>query len=275
MISPPAFPTLPYPVIDAHAHIGSREFADDRAAMLTRAWDAGLVAIVEVGDDVASGQRALELAKTDPRIHAVTGLHPHGASRLAEEREALAALLATGEYVGLGEIGLDFYRDRSPRDQQYEALRYQLELAREHMLPVVIHSRDADAECFAELSDWVNRVGRYLGPDREVGMLHCFAGDAGLASAYVELGFLISVPGTVTYKNNDRGQEVARTVPLAAMLVETDAPFLAPGTHRGKRNEPAYVVETARFVAAQRGCDIAEVATATAHNAARLFGFTL
>lgn len=274
MTAPPAYPT-PYPVIDAHAHIGSREFADDRAAALTRAWNAGLVAIVEVGDDVASGQRALALARTDSRIHAVTGLHPHGASRLVEERDALAALLADGGYVGVGEIGLDFYRDRSPRDAQFEAFRWQLDLAREHMLPVVIHSRNADAECFAELSNWRNRVGRYLGPDREVGMLHCFAGDAGLAAAYVELGFLISVPGTVTYKNNDRGQEVARTVPLAAMLVETDAPYLAPGAHRGSRNEPAYVVETARFVAAQRGCDIAEVAMATARNAARLFGFTL
>jgi TatD DNase family protein len=266
---------LPFPVIDAHSHIGSREFADDREAMLQRAWDAGLVAIVEVGDDVASGERALALARTDPRIHPVTGLHPHGASRLDEERVALDALLGSGSYVGIGEIGLDFYRDRSPRDAQYEALRVQLEMAREHSLPIVVHSRDADAECFAELAAWASRVGRYLGPDREVGMLHCFAGDAGLAAAYVELGFLISIPGTVTYKNNDRGQEVARTVPLAKMLVETDAPFLAPRAHRGKRNEPAYVVETARFVAAQRECDIAEVATATAHNAARLFGFTL
>ena len=223
----------------------------------------------------SSGERALTLARSDSRIHAVTGLHPNGASKLAEEREALGVLLASGNYVGVGEIGLDFYRDRATPQEQYEALRYQLELARECSLPIVVHSRNADAECFAELSDWANRVGRYLGPDREVGQLHCFSGDAGLAAAYVELGFLISIPGTVTYKNNDRGQEVARTVPLAKMLVETDAPFLAPTPHRGKRNEPAYVVETARFVAAQRGCDIAEVATATAHNAARLFGFTL
>jgi TatD DNase family protein len=263
------------PVVDAHAHITSRQFDDDRDAMLQRAWDAGLVAIVEAGDDVASGQSARDLARREPRVHAVTGLHPHSASRFPEEREALAALLASGDYVGVGEIGLDFYRNLSPQEAQYEALRAQLALGREHDLPVVIHSRDADAECFAELSAWADRVGRYLGPDREIGMLHCFAGDAGLAAAYIELGFLISIPGTVTYKGNERGQAVARAVPLASMLVETDAPYLAPGRHRGSRNEPAYVVETARFIAAVRGCDVDEVTSAATENTARLFGFSL
>ncbi|MSQ29324.1 MAG: TatD family deoxyribonuclease [Dehalococcoidia bacterium] len=263
------------PIIDAHAHITSKEFAEDREAALHRAWDAGLVAIIEAGDDVAGGRRALELARREPRVHAVTGLHPNAAARLSEEREALQTLLETGEYVGVGEIGLDFYRDRATREQQFEAFRWQLELAREVRLPVVIHSRDADAESYAELDAWAARVGRYLGPDREVGMLHCFAGDAALAARYVGMGFLISVPGTVTYRGNDRAQEVARTVPLAAMLVETDAPYLAPRPHRGTRNEPAYVVETARFVAALRGCNLNEVARATAENAARLFGFSL
>ncbi len=263
------------PVIDAHAHVTSRQFADDREAMLQRAWDAGLVAIVEAGDDVASGQRALELARREPRVHAVTGLHPHAASRMYEEREAMQALLDTGEYVGVGEIGLDFFRDLSPRDVQYEALRWQLELARRHDLPVVIHSREADAECFGVLAEWADHVGRYLGAEREIGMLHCFAGDAALAQAYMDLGFLISIPGTVTYKNNNRGQDVARMVPLQAMLVETDAPYLAPDTHRGSRNEPAYVVETARFVARLRSCDVDEVTDAAAHNTARLFGFTI
>lgn len=263
------------PVIDAHAHITSKEFADDREAALQRAWDAGLVAIIEAGDDVAGGMRARDLARREPRVHAVTGLHPNAAARLGEERDALRALLESGEYVGVGEIGLDFYRDRATREQQFEAFRWQLDLAREVERPVVIHSRDADAESYAELEAWAGRVGRYLGPDREVGMLHCFAGDAELAERYLELGFLISVPGTVTYRGNDRGQAVARTVPLAAMLVETDAPYLAPRPHRGTRNEPAYVVETARFVATLRGCDLDEVARTTAENAARLFGFSL
>ena len=263
------------PIIDAHAHVSSRQFGDDLDAALQRAWDAGLIGIIEAGDDVASGQRALELARRDPRIHAVTGIHPNAALRFHEEREALRALIATGEYVGVGEIGLDFYRDRAPRDLQFEAFRWQLELAREFELPVVIHTRDADAECFGVLSEWADRVGRYLGPDREIGMLHCFSGDAPLALAYVDLGFVISVPGTVTYKGNTRGQDVARTVPLAAMLIETDAPYLAPVPHRGSRNEPAYVADTARFIADLRGCGVDEVTTAAAQNTARLFGFTL
>jgi TatD DNase family protein len=266
---------LSAPIIDAHAHVSSSQFGDDLDAALQRAWDAGLVGIIEAGDDVRSGQRALELARRDPRIHAVTGLHPHGASRMAEERGALEGLLASGEYVGVGEIGLDFFRNLSTPEQQFEAFRWQLGLAREFDLPVVIHTRDADAECFAELSAWADRVGRYLGPDREIGMLHCFSGDAPLALAYIDLGFAISIPGPVTFKGNARGQEVASTVPLAAMLIETDAPYLAPVPHRGSRNEPAYVVETARFIAGLRGCDVDEVTTAAAENTARLFGFTL
>lgn len=263
------------PVVDAHAHTYSREFNEDRSATMERAWAAGLVAIVEVGGDVESSNLALALAHADPRIRAVAGLHPHEAKRLDEEREGLQSLVASGEFVAVGEIGLDFHYDHSPREAQFEAFRWQLELAREASLPVVIHCRNADEEGFAVLRDWIHRVGRYLGPDREIGMLHCFAGDTDLAIRYVELGFLISIPGPVTYKNNGRGQAVARSVPLAAMLVETDAPYLTPQPHRGTRNESAYVVETVRKVAELRACSPDDVAEATARNAARLFGFTL
>lgn len=243
--------------------------------MYQRAWDAGLTHIVEVGGSAESSKRALALAKADPRIHAVAGLHPHQAKDLEAEREELRALVTSGDFVGVGEIGFDFFYNHSPKDAQFEAFMWQLELAREAELPVVIHCREADEDGFAVLNEWAGRVGRYLGPDREIGMLHCFSGDAGLAVRYIEIGFLISIPGPVTYKNNDRGQEVARSIPLAAMLVETDAPYLTPTPYRGTRNEPAYVVETARFVAGLRGCTFDEVATATADNAARLFGFTL
>lgn len=261
--------------MDAHAHTYSREFDEDRSATMERAWAAGLVAVVEVGGDVESSNLALALAHADPRVRAVAGLHPHGAKRLNEERTSLQSLVVSGEFVAVGEIGLDFHYDYSPREAQFEAFRWQLELAREASLPVVIHCRNADEEGFEVLRDWTHRVGRYLGPDREIGMLHCFAGDMDLASRYVELGFLVSIPGPVTYKNNDRGQAVARSVPLAAMLVETDAPYLTPLPHRGTRNEPAYVVETVRKVAELRACSPDDVAEATARNAARLFGFTL
>lgn len=264
------------PVVDAHTHTSSRQFDGDHAAVMDRAWAAGLVAVVEVGGDAESSKRALALAQADPaRVYAVAGLHPHNAKDLHTQRDELRALAHSGDFVAIGEIGLDFFYNHSPLDAQFEAFAWQLDLAREAELPVVIHCREADEDGYAVLSEWASRVGRYLGPDREIGMLHCFAGDVELAQRYVDLGFLISIPGPVTYKNNDRGQAVARSVPLAAMLVETDAPYLTPTPYRGTRNEPAYVVETARFVADLRGCDFDEVATATAENAARLFGFTL
>ena len=262
-------------VIDAHSHTWSRELQHDHTAVLQRAWDSGLSHLIEVGCDTRTTLASRDLARREPRVHAVAGLHPHEAKNLAAERAGLQAAIEGGGFVGIGEIGLDFFRDLSPRDEQYESLRWQLELARQHSLPVVIHSRNADEECFAVLKEWAGRVGRYLGPDREIGMMHCYAGDLALAWRYVDLGFLISVPGTVTYANNAQGQEVARLMPLASMLVETDGPYLTPVPHRGRRNEPAYVVHTARFVASLRGCEPAEVARETAANAARLFGFAL
>lgn len=273
-------PTAPPPeplagVVDAHSHTWDRQLLAERDAVLERAWAAGLAAVVEVGVDTATSLQCREFAALDPHVHAVAGLHPHEASHLAEERAGLESAIATGDFVAVGETGLDFYRNISPPATQIEALEWQLALAREHDLPVVIHSRDADEECFAILDAWSKRVGRYLGPDREIGMMHCYAGDAALAARYGASGFLISVPGTVTYPSNQRGQEVARTVPLAGMLTETDCPYLTPVPWRGRRNEPAHVAETARFVASLRGCAPGEVARETAANAARLFGFTL
>jgi len=272
-LAPPP-PPLPG-VVDAHAHTWDKQLVGDRAGALERAWSTGLAAIIEVGVDTATSLECRAFALADPRVHAVAGLHPHEASRLAEERDGLSAAAATGDFVAIGEIGLDFYRNISPPDAQVEAFEWQLELARSHELPVVIHSRDADEECFAILECWSRRVGRYLGGNREIGMMHCYAGDEELARRYVEIGFLISVPGTVTYPANERGQQVARTTPLASMLTETDCPYLTPVPWRGRRNEPAYVAETARFIATLRGCTADEVARETAANAARLFGFEL
>jgi TatD DNase family protein len=262
-------------VVDAHAHTWSRDFDRDYAETMQRAWGAGLAGVVEVGIDADTSLRCLDLARRDARVHAVAGLHPHEAKHLARERDGLEALLAGGGFVAVGEIGLDFYRNLSPPEQQYEAFRWQLDLARERGLPVVIHSRAADEETYEVLREWAGRVGRYLGPEREVGMMHCYAGDAELAQRYLELGVLLSVPGTVTYPNSTRTREVACTIPLAGMLVETDCPYLTPVPHRGRRNEPAYVAETARFVASLRGEAPEEVARVTAQNAARLFAFDL
>jgi TatD DNase family protein len=266
---------LDAPVVDAHAHVYSREFEEDREAVVARAWAAGLRHIVEVGTSSDSSLRALALGRGDARIHPVVGLHPHSARKLEEERPALERLVAHGGFVAVGEIGLDFFRNNSPQQDQYEALHWQLELASAHRLPVVIHSRDADEECFAVIEGWAGRHGRYLGSDREIGMMHCYAGDVNLARRYIDLGFLISVPGPVTYANNTRGRSVAAALPLEKLLAETDCPYLTPVPWRGQRNEPAYVVQTIRAVAELRGERAEEVARATAQNAARLFGFDL
>jgi TatD DNase family protein len=265
-------PPEPLPgMFDAHSHTWSREFDDDYGEVMSRAWSAGLAGVIEVGTDSETSLRALALARADPRIHAVAGLHPHEAKRLPAEREALRTLVAGGGFVAIGEIGLDFHYNLSPPEAQYEALWWQLDLARELELPVVIHSRSADEDCFAVLAEWSRRVGQYLGPEREVGMMHCYAGDAALAGRYRAIGFLISIPGPVTFPNNRRGQEVARTTPLEGMLCETDSPYLTPVPHRGSRNEPAYVVETARSAASLRGCAPEEIARVTTENARRLF----
>jgi len=270
---------------DAHTHTWSTpEFDEDYDATMARAWAAGLAGMVEVGCDTASSEQSLDLARRDPRVHAVVGLHPEYADRFDEERAGIERVAAAGA-VAIGEIGLDFSyvssetgipgRAGPSEVQQVEAFRSQLDLAREHELPVVIHSRDADEACFAILEEWSRHVGAYLGAGREIGMMHCYAGDAALALRYLDLGFLISFPGTVTFPNNPRGQEVARAIPLPRMLVETDSPYLTPAPHRGRRNEPAYVVETARFIANLIGRSPDEVARTTAENAARLFDLDL
>jgi TatD DNase family protein len=278
-----AFPQPLEGTIDAHAHTWSPELQHDHPAVLQRAWQAGLTDIIEVGVDLETSRAALTLARRDPRVHPVVGLHPHEAKHLDAQRDGLQQLATTGNFVAVGEIGLDFFRNNSPPDQQDAAFRWQLDLARQHNLPVVIHSRDADDATYAILHEWVGWVGRYLppkpeglGPDgaRPLGMLHCFAGDADLAQRYLQLGFLISIPGTVTYANNTRGQDVARSIPLTGMLLETDCPYLTPVPHRGRRNEPALVVETARFVAQLRGDQPHTVAHAAAANTRLLFGLS-
>ena len=272
-LAPPPEPLVG--VVDAHSHTWDQQLQPDHDEVLGRAWSTGLAAIVQVGCDLRTTLASREIAATDPRMFATAGLHPHSASDLPTEREAIEAAVAAGGYVAIGETGLDFFRNLSSPDDQYAALHWQLELARRHDLPVVIHSRYADEACFDVLRDWAAEVGRYLGPDREIGMMHCFAGDLELAERYIAIGFLISVPGPVTFPGNDRGQLVARSIPLGRMLVETDCPYLTPVPWRGRRNEPAYVAETARFIAGLRGIDATEVARHTAQNAARLFGFDL
>lgn len=267
-------PPDPLPgIIDAHAHTWSREFTEDRDAVLDRAWAAGLARIVDVGVDLRTSLLCHAYAEADRRFVAVGGIHPHEAKHLDRDGAAFRALIEDGGFAAIGEIGLDFHYTLSPPEEQRGAFAWQLDLALAAGLPVMIHAREADEECFSTLQAWARRATSTFEATRPVGMMHCFSGDLELARRYVDIGFVISVPGTVTFKGNERGQTVASGIPLASMLVETDCPYLTPAPHRGLRNEPAYVVETARFVAALRDVSPEEVALATSATAARFFGF--
>jgi len=258
-------------LIDSHCHLQFTEFRADRTQVLERAWQAGLTAIVVVGTDVEASRQAVALAESDDRLFASVGCHPHSAAALDEAgRKALRHLASSPKAAAIGEIGLDFYRNLSPPDDQRAVFEEMLHLAGELGLPVVIHSRQAEEETFAILSRWARQVRQPEGP-RQVGVIHCFSGDLSLALRYRELGFLISMAGNVTYPNASRLAAVATGLPLDVMLVETDAPYLTPQSMRPQRNEPAFLTETVARIAELRGQSPREVGERTAANAAALF----
>jgi TatD DNase family protein len=253
-------------MIDSHCHIDMPQFDADREAVLARARAAGVETMLVVGgvDAEAGHRRALVTAEVRG-LPASAGVHPHEA-RLASPAvyDELGLLADRRRIVAIGEIGLDFHYDHSPRDVQREVFRAQVRLARQARLPVVVHTREADAETAALLEDeGAGEVG---------GVIHCFTGGHDLARRALALGFFISFSGILAFPRADVIQEVAREVPLDRLLVETDAPFLAPPPHRGKRNEPAFVVEVARKLAALRGAALEEIASASARNFRALFG---
>jgi len=257
-------------LIDSHCHLHFPQFEHDRPQALERAWQGGLSAVVVVGTDAEDSRRAVALAETDQRLFACIGCHPHGAAALDEAgRATLRSLASSPKVVAIGEIGLDFYRNLSPPDEQRAVFQEMLDLAGELNLPVVIHARQADEETFAILSRWAHQI-RPSQP-QPLGVLHCFSGDLTLALRYRELGFLISLAGPVTYPNAGPLATVAAGLPLDAILVETDAPYLAPQEHRGRRNEPVYLEKTVARIAELRGHSPDHVAEHTAANAISLF----
>jgi TatD DNase family protein len=261
-------------LIDSHCHLQFPQFQHDRPQVLERAWQSGLSAIVVVGTGAEDSRQAVALAESDQRLFACVGCHPHGAAALDDAaRSTLRSLASSPKAVAIGEIGLDFYRNLSPPDVQRAVFQEMLDLAAELGLPVVIHARQADEEAFAILSRWTKNVPHSGGVP--LGVLHCFSGDLTLALRYHELGFLISLAGTVTYPSAGPQAAVAAGMPLDAILVETDAPYLAPQAHRGRRNEPAYLEKTVARIAELRGHTPHEVAERTAANAAALFRLPL
>ena len=259
-------------LIDTHTHLQLKEFNRDREAALERAWQAGLEAIVVLGVDVRSSEAAIGLAEANPRVYAAAGCHPHDAARLdADGWLRLKEMTRRPGVVAVGEIGLDFYRNMSPREAQVRVLEQELALAAELRLPVAVHCREAQEEMYPILERW-SGTARPLFEGRLLGVMHYFSGDLQLARRYVDMGFLISIHTSVTYPGSQRLREVAAGVGMDCLLLETDSPYGAPQSRRGKRNEPAYVAEAAACVAELRGMTAEEVARQSGENAIRLFG---
>jgi TatD DNase family protein len=252
-------------MFDSHAHLDMSEFDEDRDLMIERAKAAGVNKILTVGIDLESSYAALALAKQYPGLYAAVGCHPHNSSEFTTaETDTLAEIAGAEQVVAWGEIGLDFYRNNSPRKAQEKAFNIQLERARELALPVVIHDREAHDEV-------LNAV-KFMGKKDRAGVIHCFSGDLFLAHEFIALGYYISIPGTVTFSKADVIREVATGLSIKNMLVETDAPFLAPVPKRGRRNEPAFVSYTVEMIARLKSMDPEEVSLITAENACELFG---
>lgn len=252
-------------LIDTHAHIYGHEYETDFAAMLQRATEAGVAEIVVTGADLESSREACKLAAQYGHLYATVGIHPHDAARVTDKCYDIIRGLAVDspKVVAIGEIGLDFFRDRSPRDVQEDVFRRFIRIARELSLPVVVHDRDAHERVMAVLrEEKAAEVG---------GVLHCFSGDRDMARECVEMGFFISIPGTVTFPSNEALREVVRSVKIENLLLETDSPYLAPVPYRGKRNEPAHVRKTAEKVAELKGLTVEDVGRITTLNARRLF----
>lgn len=259
--------------IDSHCHIDGPEYDADREEVIARARDAGVTTMLNVGTgDPHSGafERAVELAEKHSEIYAAVGVHPHDAKLFddAAEQRLLDLVRQSKRVIAWGEIGLDYHYDHSPRDTQGEIFKRQLRLAREHNLPVVIHSREADDDTIGILREELTGYPR-------AGVLHCFGGSLAMAQAAIELGFFISFAGNLTFKKAEDLRDIAGQLPLDRLLVETDCPYLTPVPFRGKRNEPARVVETAQCLASILDRDLEEIAGATTENFSKLFGVAL
>jgi TatD DNase family protein len=254
-------------LIDSHAHLDFPQFDEDRAAVIERAREAGVAALLAIGTGPGPQKldAAFPLAEQHDWIWATVGIHPHEAAQVTEEHmKTLESLSKHPRVIAWGEIGLDYHYDFSPREVQHVVFCRQLALARQEKLPVVIHCRDAWPDCLDILEqDWRSSG---LG-----GILHCFTGTIEQARQGIEMGFLVSFAGNVTYPKAQNLRDVAAALPLDSLLIETDSPYLAPQQHRGRRNEPAYVAEVARTLGSVRNLAAEEMAALTAANFRRFF----
>ncbi|MEI8295899.1 MAG: TatD family hydrolase [Alphaproteobacteria bacterium] len=252
-------------LVDSHCHINFPEFQDDLDDVMTRAREAGVGTFLAISTKLDQADDLLALTKRFADVYCTIGVHPHDAANYMDVdlQAALSNLVKRDRVVGIGETGLDYYYENSPREAQIESFKTHIAVSRSADLPLVIHTRDADADTLAclEFQD-------------AKGVFHCFSGDLALAKAALDLGFYISFSGIITFKKADALREIVKYVPLERILVETDAPFLAPIPHRGQRNEPSFVIHTAQMVASLKELPLEQIAATTTSNFFTLFSKT-
>jgi len=259
--------------VDSHAHLEMEQFDADRSAMLQRAQDAGIETVLAIGSGTGPGSLdcAIQLADRHEFLYATIGIHPHEAKLASDaDYEELAQLAKRPKVIAWGEIGLDYFYDHSPRDVQQQVFLKQLRLAQAAQLPIVIHCRPSDRSEDA-WQDCLKLLHEHWAPSGLGGILHCFTGTWTHAQLALDMGFMISFAGNVTFPKAQQIREAAKQAPLDRMLIETDSPFLAPVPHRGKRNEPAFVKEVARQVGELRGLSTEDIGLQTAKNFYRFF----
>ncbi len=257
-------------LIDTHCHLDFNAYDEDRGDVITRAAAAGVTRVVNPATDAASGAAALQLADRYAGVYVAVGIHPNDtATYQTTDLDAIRVQAKHPKSVAIGEIGLDYYRDWSPKDRQHAAFEDQLALAARLGLPVIIHNREASADVLAVLAAWVPTLPDDL--KKRPGVLHSFSAPREAAEQALDLGFYLGFTGPITYKNADDLRSIAASVPLDRLLVETDGPFLTPHPYRGKRNEPAYVTYVAARLAALHNVSEETIHVATTANAERLF----
>ncbi len=258
-----------YYLIDTHCHLDMGSYSADLQTVLADASTNGIKGVISIGIDYSSSKEAVKIAKQYPMVKATAGVHPHDASTLnSDVLNDICKLIDHHRetIVGYGEIGLDYVKKYSPLDIQIQAFQDQLAVAKNFNLPVIIHDREAHHD--------ILRILQKNAPFDKGGIMHCFSGDLEYAKKVLDLGFHISIPGIVTFKNATTLKEVTKCIPENSLLLETDGPFLAPVPYRGKRNEPLYLLYTANEVARIRGVSIEDIARITTANTEKLFGFT-
>lgn len=250
--------------VDSHCHLNSKQFQDDIDAVLARADHVGVKKMLTICTEMAEAQDVLDLANRYDQLHCTVGVHPHEAQKDfgPDLYERLKRFASHDKVIGLGETGLDYYYQHSPQDVQKESFDVHIQLAKETKLPLIVHTRDAEPDTIDQLKSQAGHID---------GIIHCFSGTQWLADQALDIGFYISISGIVTFNKADELRQIVTSIPLDRLLIETDAPYLAPVPKRGKTNEPSFVVHTAQVVADLKGVPVEELAKITTDNFNRLF----